>query len=186
MSSRKLKDFEFRLGKLGLGLFIFGTSVSLLFAFIFGVIVGKNIESYPKKIVKSIPNITRQKIIRKPLVVEETAKEEEKDFKLTFYETLGRKNDELGKSEEKKTLVENKYIIQVASFKDRKKAETLNKRLSDMGYDSDVDEIKLKLKGIWFRVQLKGLMNYKDAKKVVATLEKKIRGMKCMIVRDKK
>lgn len=191
MFFRKVKDFEFRLGKLGLGLFVFGTSLSLLVAFIFGVIVGKNIESYPEKIVKSIPRITKQKIVKEPLAVEkieEIAKEEKKDFKLTFYETLASKNDKLDKGigTEKKALVENKYIIQVASFKDIKKAETLDKRLSDMGYDSVVDEIKLKLKGEWFRVRLKGFINYEDAKKVAVTLEKKIKGLKCMIVRDKK
>ncbi len=185
MFFRSVKDFEFRLGKLGLGLFVFGTSLSLLFVFIFGVIVGKNIESYPEKIVKSIPRITNQKIVRKPLIAEEIAKEEKKDFKLTFYDTLARKSDELGKSGGGKALVlvEDKYIIQVASFKERKKAETLHKRLSDMGYDSAVDEIKLKLKGIWFRVQLKGFVNYTDAKKVAVILEKKIKGLKCMIVK---
>ena len=51
MSSRKVRDSEFRLGKLGLILFVFVTSLFLLSAFIFGVIVGKNIESYPEKIV---------------------------------------------------------------------------------------------------------------------------------------
>ena len=186
MSSRTVKGFEFRLGKLGLGLFVFGTSLSLLFAFVFGVIVGKNIESYPEKIVKGIPRITKQKIVRKPLAAEETAKEEKKDFKLTFYDTLARKSDELGKGGGRKALVENKHIIQVASFKDRKKAETLNKRLSDMGYDSAIDEIKLKLKGMWFRVKLKGFVNYEDAKKAAVILEKKIKGLKCMIVRDNK
>lgn len=186
MSSRKVKDFEFRLGKLGLGLFVFGTSLSLLFVFIFGVIVGKNIESYPEKIVKGIPRMTKQKIVRKPLVVEEIAKEEKKDFELTFYDTLASKSNELEKGGEGKALVKKKYIIQVASFKDRKKAETLHKRLSDMGYDSEIDEIKFKLKGIWFRVRLKGFVNYKDAKKVAVILEKKIKGLKCMIVSDKK
>ena len=185
MSSRKVRNFEFKLGKLGLILFVFGTSLFLLSAFIFGVIVGKNIESYPEKIVRGIPGITKQKIVREPVDMRGVAKEEGRDFELTFYDTLARKSDELGKEkrEEKKPPAKKKYMIQAASFKDGKKAEALRKRLLDMGYDSVVGRIELDSKGIWFRIRLMDFATRKDAKKVAAILEKKIKGLKCMIVK---
>ncbi len=185
MSSRKLRDFEFKLGKLGLILFIFGISLFLFFAFIFGVEVGQNIESYTKKNEIVIPAIKKQKIAERPIDVEEAKKKEESDFKLTFYDTLTRKREESRKEKEKNPPVKGKYMVQVASFKDKKKAETLHGKLLDMGYSPKVDLIELNSKGKWFRVRLKGFETSKDAKEVAADLDKKVRWIKCLVVKDK-
>ena len=186
MSSRKIKNFEFKLGKLGLSLFIFGISFFLLVAFIFGVIVGQNIESYPEKIARGIPGITKRKITEKPVDAGKIAKKKESDFKLTFYDTLTRKRKESRKEKEKKHSIKGRYMIQIASFKDRKKAEMLHKKLLNMGYEPMVDMIYLNSKGRWFRVRLKGFETHKDAKKVAAILEKKIKWLSCLIVREGK
>jgi len=184
MSSRKVRDFEFRLGKMGLILFVFVTSIFLLSAFIFGVIVGQNIESYPEKIARSVPGMTKKKIVRKTLDIGEIAKKsEEKDFELTFYDALTSKSEESRIEKEKKPSVNEKYVVQVASFKDKKKAEALHKRLLDMGYNTVIDKIELNSKGRWFRIRLVGFVTHKDAKKVAVILEKKIKGLKCMIMK---
>ena len=184
MSSRKVRDFEFKLGKLGLILFIFGISLFIFFAFLFGVKVGQNSESYTKN-ERSIPGIKKQKIAERPIHVEEAKKKEESDFKLTFYDTLTKKREESRKEKEKDPPVKGKYMVQVASFKDKNKAETLHDKLLDMGYSSKVNVIELNSKGKWFRVQLKGFNTSKDAKEVAAALDKKVRWIKCLVVKDK-
>lgn len=186
MSSRKVKAFEFRLGKLGLFLFVFGISLFLLFAFIFGVIVGQNIETYPEKIARSIPGVTRQKITESHADVERVAKKKEGDFKLTFYDTLTRKREEPGKEKEKTPPVKGKYVVQVASFKDKKKADALHEKLLNMGYHPVVDVIELNSRGRWFRVRLKGFETGKDAKEVAKVLGKKVRWLKCLVIKGER
>jgi cell division protein FtsN len=207
MSSGNARDFEFKLGKLGLLLFTFGIALLLLFSFLFGVMVGKNIETYPEKIAKGIPKAIKEKIVEKSSdVISHTSKEdrskdiekEKDDFKLTFYDTLTKKDKNFKhdmpkevihpkkKREIKKTSVKGQYLIQVASFKDKKKVERLQRKLSDMGYSPRVDETKLSSSGKWFRLRLEGYSTSREARQVSASLEKKIRGLKCLVMRQKK
>jgi len=195
MESRKTGDFEFKLGKFGLILFTFAVSLLLLFSFIFGVIVGKNIESYPEKIVRGIPNTIKEKIARGKGPVPEI-KEEEKEkkkpkeekkkdeFKLTFYDTLTDK----AKTGEAKTGEVKKYIytIQVASFKERMKTEALASRLKKMKLSPVIDKIKLASSGTWFRVKLEGFPSYDEAEKKSKFVEGRIRGLKCLIIKNTK
>ena len=205
MESRKTGDFEFKLGKFGLVLFTFAVSLLLLFSFIFGVIVGKNIESYPEKIVRGIPNTIKKKItrgkepvpeIKEQEKVAKTPEEEKKkdEFKLTFYDTLTDKA-KTGKVKtgevttgEVKTGEITKYIytIQVASFKERDKTEALAARLKKMKLSPAIDKIKLTSSGTWFRVKLEGFTSYDEAKKKSKFVESKIRGLKCLIIKNKK
>lgn len=190
MESRKTGDFEFKLGKFGLILFTFAVSLLLLFSFIFGVIVGKNIESYPEKIVRGIPNTIKEKIARGKGPVPEI-KEEEKEkkkpkeekkkdeFKLTFYDTL---TDKAKTGEAKKYI----YTIQVASFKERVKTEALASRLTKLKLSPVIDKIKLASSGTWFRVKLEGFPSYDEAEKKSKFVEGRIRGLKCLIIKNKK
>jgi cell division septation protein DedD len=50
MASGNTKNFELKLGRAGLIIVIFGMAALLCSAFIFGVNVGKNIDTYPEKI----------------------------------------------------------------------------------------------------------------------------------------
>jgi cell division septation protein DedD len=50
MASGNIKNFELKLGRTGLVILIAGVTALLCSAFIFGVTVGKNIDSYPEKI----------------------------------------------------------------------------------------------------------------------------------------
>lgn len=95
MQPRKGKDFELRLGKLGLTVFVLGMSLALLVVFAFGVKVGKDIDSYPARIVGIIPGF-QGKVLGGPEGREKKPEgaEEKGSFKLGFYDSLaGKKAD---------------------------------------------------------------------------------------------
>lgn len=50
MKSGNIKNFELKIGKAGLIIIVFGMAVLLCTSFLFGVDVGKNIDTYPDKI----------------------------------------------------------------------------------------------------------------------------------------
>lgn len=56
MLTKNTKKFEFTLGRVGLTLFILGMSGLLFGVFLFGVMMGKNIDTYPEKIVRILPD----------------------------------------------------------------------------------------------------------------------------------
>lgn len=95
MLPRKGKDFELKLGKLGLTVFVLGMSLALLGVFAFGVKVGKDIDSYPAKIVGIIPGLQGKVLGGTENQDKKTEAAGEKgNFKLGFYESLsGKKAD---------------------------------------------------------------------------------------------
>jgi len=202
MPSQKSGDFEFKLGKFGLMVFTFGISLLLLFSFIFGVIVGKHIESYPEKIARGIPKAIKEKITKKADETMELKTGEKEEFELTFYDTLPKKSEEKVLKEEtekkpapkvlakppttEKTAPKEGYLIQVASFKDKGRMEKLKKRLSTMGYTPRVDKISLSSSGKWFRVKLEGFDTFDEAATAATSIEKNIGGLKCLVTKYKK
>ena len=64
MRPQRMKEFEFRLGKLGLVLFVIGISFLLFLTFVTGVMVGVNMEGNPDQISQGIPGILKQKVGR--------------------------------------------------------------------------------------------------------------------------
>jgi len=99
MQMQRKKSFEIRLRKTGFVLFTFGVSCLLLIAFVFGVMVGKNIESYPEKITGVIPGLIKKKIAAAPISLPDVAVRPEdvressdaattEDVRLTFYDNL--------------------------------------------------------------------------------------------------
>lgn len=60
MTSRNQKNFEFKLGKQGLFLFVVGMSLLLFVVFVSGVMVGIHIDAYPERIAQSIPDIIKR------------------------------------------------------------------------------------------------------------------------------
>jgi len=205
--SQKTGEFEFKLGRSGLMFFTFVIALVLLFSFVCGVMVGKNIESYPEKIARGIPGAIR-KTITKSMDIEpdaagrdatpDTVKEEEK-VEFTFYDTLKQTGENV-----KETFTDKKvpspdttyappekkqaggpYTIQVASFRDKGMTGALMEKLSQMGYDPRVDEVTLQTSGKWFRVKLQGVATYDEARTVASLLEKKIKGIKCLIIKNR-
>lgn len=199
------RDFELKLGKLGVVLFTLGISCLLLVSFIFGVMVGLNIESAPEDIALSIPRLIKQRIARapegEPAKPEEgqgeearkTPKGEKDEFKLSYFDTLTKKSDAVKSPELKGTkepppgaagkapAAKGKFILQVASLQDRAKAEELRGTLIQMGYDPFVDMADLPGKGKWYRVKLRGFETREDARRVGAEIERKIKGLQCLV-----
>jgi cell division protein FtsN len=206
MEYRK-RDFELRLGKLGVVLFTLGISCLLLASFIFGVMVGLNIESAPEDIAKSIPRLIKQKIVKAPEEGEAPKQEEGReegpkrppaegkdDFKLSFFDTLTRKSDavkpsvESGdkkesppKAAEKAKAAKGKFVLQVVSVQDRSKAEEMKGTLIQMGYDPVVDVAEIPGRGKWYRVKLRGFETREDARRVAQEIERKLKGVQCLV-----
>jgi len=209
MQIKRSRGFELRLSKLGVTLFTLGVSCLLLIAFALGVMVGKNIETYPARITGAIPGLIREKIARTPLDpgvavapgdIRESRKE---DLKLTFYDTLtGKKKGETkeempppGVQEEKSPVKEKpavqeqpqakeNYIVRVASLRDEKKAQELQKKLSGMGYLSMLDTREVDNKGTFYRISLRGFETKDEATKAADLVQKKMK-LKCLVVNAK-
>lgn len=73
MVSKNPKNFEFKLGKQGLLLFVAGMSLLLFTVFIIGVMVGAHIDAYPEKIAQSIPSIIRRQLSHPEVTAEKVA-----------------------------------------------------------------------------------------------------------------
>ena len=211
MRPQRMKEFEFRLGKLGLVLFVVGISCLLFLAFVTGVVVGVNMEGNPEQVAEGIPGIIKQKVGRAtPGEAEKGTGEEarkaesaEKDkFPLTFFDTLTKgkgstpadpvqpkakkeenRRDEAAPEKARTTTASaGKFVIQVASLQDRKKAEDLRDRLNSLGHHSYIDSAELSDRGRWYRVKLKGFETREEAQKVVEGLQAKVKGLQCLIL----
>jgi cell division protein FtsN len=206
MEYRK-RDFELKLGKLGVVLFTLGISCLLLASFIFGVMVGLNIESAPEDIAKSIPRLIKQKIAKAPEDGESPKQEggqeegpkraltgEKDDLKLSYFDTLTKKSDAVKpsvelkdkkepspKAAEKTPAAKGKFILQVVSMQDRSKAEEMRGTLIQMGYDPVVDVAEIPNKGKWYRVKLRGFETREDARRVAQEIERKLKGVQCLV-----
>ena len=106
MAAKNVHRFEFRMGRLGLFLFVVGMSGLLFAVFLFGVDVGKNIDTYPGKIAGYIPDQIRNRTgwttgASKPAAIRKEEKKWEgddadRDVDLTFYDTLAKKQGDAG------------------------------------------------------------------------------------------
>ncbi len=203
MQNRRVRSFELRLGKTGVILFTLGVSCLLLVSFVLGVMVGKNIETYPEKITDAIPGLIRDKIARTPVTPgvvaapEETAgtgKTGKEEQKLTFFDTLGGKKGDVREDAPPPAVKEEKppakevreavaapeeFVIQVASLRNEAKARQLYKSLKDMGYQPTLDTRDLK-EGKFYRVLLGGYKTRDEAAAAADILEKKTK-TKCMV-----
>jgi cell division protein FtsN len=215
MRPQRMKEFEFRLGKLGLVLFVIGISFLLFLSFVTGVMVGVNMEGNPDQVSQGIPGILKQKVGRAATPGEAgeaekgTGEEGKKagaadksEFKLTFFDTLSkgkgsgqadapqqtakkqesRQEDVTADAARTSTASVGKFVIQVASLQDRKKAEDLRNRLSSIGYEPYIDSAELSDRGRWYRVKLKGFETKEQAQKVVDGLQAKVKGLQCLIL----
>ncbi|MBW2630462.1 MAG: type IV pilus secretin PilQ [Deltaproteobacteria bacterium] len=143
-------------------------------------------ESKTKKLEKVLIFITPH--ILKPDVVSETG-EAEKDGERGEIETepSASKSNETGSPKTKEKISKDsekgacKYVIQVASLKEKSNMENLTKRLSDMGYSPTVTEIGNTSSGKWFVVSLKGYQTRREAMDVSASLERSGHGLKCIV-----
>lgn len=101
MASRNVKNFEFKLGKLGLLIFTCGMALLVFAVFLFGVKVGKDMDSFPERYSPRIPDMIKgwlpwTKGERRVAAKDTGSKPASQDgpFDLTFYDTLSKKQTE--------------------------------------------------------------------------------------------
>ena len=153
MTSKNVRVFELKLGKRALILFIVGMSCLLFVVFLFGVTVGKNIDTYPEKYSRGFRGMMMEKLgwssnrAETAVSVGETAKEtakaggeeivpEEKKAPVAAAAASDEKQPSVPaatQTEIKPPGEQEKYQIQVGSFKEKEKADQLCKKLTGLG-----------------------------------------------------
>jgi cell division protein FtsN len=238
MASGNVKNFELRLKRLGLIIVITGMAALICFAFLLGVNVGENIDTYPEKIAalprKVLAFIWRPAEIQTP---QEDSKDEE-NIDLTYYNNLtskkglakeqpvaakkdsiepqppqttaslakgneesanvganietqkksaatkeAAKDDSKSKTKEAPAFTppnKQKFIIQVASLKEKAKAYQLNKKIAALGFEALIVPTEIKGKGTWYRVVISGFESKAQAQAAAAKISKKT-GTNCII-----
>jgi DedD protein len=73
------------------------------------------------------------------------------------------------------------FNLQVASYKQRAKAEETAKRLVPLGFKPRVLAVDLPAKGRWYRVVVSGFESREAAQKAAARISKKIKGLSCIV-----
>jgi cell division protein FtsN len=242
MASGNIKNIELKVGKAGLIIIVVGMAVLLCTAFLFGVDVGKNIDTYPDKISalpqKALALVWRPAKIRAAQIAPDnkggqnqpqSQTPNQENIDLTFYNTLTNKkgaqkelsipekqpvflppqngeetvpgnfnieaqNPPVPVKEKTKEKVDpkakepvpsvasnkQKFIIQVASLKDKAKANKIIKKIDSLGFTSEVIKIESKGKGILFRVIVSGFENKAQAQEAEQKISQKT-GTSCII-----
>ena len=203
MTSKNVRVFELKLGKRALILFILGMSCLLFVVFLFGVTVGKNIDTYPEKYSRGFRGMMMEKLgwssnRPEPIVTaSETAKEIAKaGVEEIVPEEKKTPNAAPMVSDERRPLPpaavqaerkappeQEKYQIQVGSFKEKGKADQLCKNLTALGFSPRVTEMKVPNKGKWMRITLEGFESREDAQKAADGVARKIKGLSCVVLR---
>ena len=263
MATGNAKNFELKIGKTGLFIVIAVMAALLCAAFLFGIDMGQNIETYPEKITalpqRALALVWRPARIRmaqqnvqqsnSPVAQEPPAAAEEENIDLNYYKTLTSKkglakadafkenqqvvvtvkNEEEAQKgkfhiepqnqlvtqnqtatpketvKEKKTLqeketvkqkevpkmetsaeesnhVKHKFIVQVASLKDKSKAYQINKKIDSLGFKSKIIKTEIKGKGIMYRVVASGLNDKEQAQQAAKKISAKT-GSNCIVKR---
>jgi len=238
MATGNIKNFELKVGKAGLIIIVVGMAVLLCTAFLFGVDVGKNIDTYPDKIAalpqKALALVWQPAKIRAAQNAPDNKNgpsqpQTQENIDLTFYNDLtskkgipkeqpvpekqpvffppqngeetvtgnfnvkpqnapvpvNEKTKEKGDIKAKEISPstasnKQKFIIQVASLKDKTIANKMNKKISSLGFISQVIKVDVKGKGVFFRVIVSGFENKVQADEAGKKITKKT-GTDCII-----
>jgi cell division septation protein DedD len=203
MTSKNVRVFELKLGKRALILFILGMSCLLFVVFLFGVTVGKNIDTYPEKFSRGFRGMMMEKLgwsTNRPetiVTAGETAKEtakagveeivpEEKKTTVAAPVTSEERQPLLPAAAQtaiKPPAQQEKYQIQVGSFKEKGKADQLCKKLTALGFSPRVAETQVPKKGKWMRITLEGFESREDAQKAADGVAEKIKGLSCVVLK---
>jgi hypothetical protein len=238
MATGNIKNFELKIGKTGLIIIVAGMSAFLCAAFLFGVDVGKNIDTYPDKIA-ALPQRVLALVWRPARIgIAQNAPDNkngqhqssvEKNIDLTFYDDLtskkgianvdsipekqppnlqtkneeeaakGNFNIEAQKpsqaANEKSTATQepkvkeaaadvasgkNQFIVQAASLKEKKKADQVSKKISSLGFKTQIIKTEIKGKGTMFRVTALGFENKVQAQEAAQKISSKT-GTNCIV-----
>ncbi len=238
MKSGNVKNFELKVGKAGLIIIVVGMAVLLCTAFLFGVDVGKNIDTYPDKIAalpqKALALVWKPAKIRAAQSAPDNKNrpsqpQNQENIDLTFYNDLtskkgipkeqpvsekqpvifppqkgeetvtgnfnvetqnppvpvNEKTREKGEPKAKEVALsvasnKQKFIIQVASLKEKTNANKIIKKLDSLGFSSQLVKCESKGKGILFCVVVSGFENKVQAQEAALKISKKT-GKSCII-----
>jgi cell division protein FtsN len=203
MASKNVRVFELKLSKRALILFILGMSCLLFVVFLFGVTVGKNIDTYPEKYSRGFGGVMMEKLgwsSNRPEVTAsagETAKEtvktgdhiivpEEKKTNVVAPASSDEKQPTFPPADQTKIyppVEKEKYQIHVGSFKEKGKADQLCKKLSALGFSPRVAEVEVPKKGKLMRVTLEGYDSREDAQKAADRVASNINGLSCIVLK---
>jgi len=187
MPLKKTKNFEFRLSKEGVILFVTGMSFLIFLSFFFGFMVGMHIEAYPENVLNFIPKMVRSTFFAKQLPITK----EEKVTPLPAPKTdasSGEKALPPQKQEPLPTTAEEEkreahepedaknYFIQAGSFQNRRLAFQLKKKLMDLGFQPKVVQ-----KGKWSKVIIDGFSNNEEAKEAAQFINESLNGVDCLV-----
>jgi len=178
---------------------IMGGMVFIFAVFILGVVVGIHLEKERLRISRGSSSHVGIERGGPPHVDEELRKpskpEKEEEMRLTFHDTLTKKETPVKKEKEIKEVkkekpeplppkeakevsrakvLEDYYYVQVGSFQEKEKAEVLSTMLIKRGYSVHVIPVSIEGKGLWYRVRLGGYKSMKEAQEIkekVATEE---------------
>jgi cell division septation protein DedD len=246
MASGNIKNFELKLGRTGIVIVIAGMVALLFGAFLFGVAIGENIDTYPGKIAllpqKLLALVWRPAKIRadqttaeNKTVQNQLKAQEEQD--LTFFNILTSEKGAVQESPipDKKSAVDapaaqlllpqpkndataasispdpevkkqqaaasgtavdvieakikeaepavaangGKFVVQVASLKEKAKANQMNKKISALGLTPRIVETNVPGKGKWFRVVVEGFSSKAQAQTAADKISNKtgVRGV---------
>ena len=276
MTAKNLRQFEFKLGKLGLALFIVGLSVLVFAGFLLGVQVGRNIDTYPEMMARGIPGkilgmvgLTSPAIHpelpagpmdkepveapagegqaektpegeskapdaaaapppptpaadakENPVAPDTTASEKPPlpplpvprsaasalpsgPVKASAADNKGKETAKkektapeakasskpAAKDETKKdkapAVKTGRFTVQVVSFREKEKAESLGKKIRALGYTPDVSITDVPGKGQWYRVTVEGFDSKPSADRAADTMTKQIKGISCVVKANK-
>ncbi|MDZ4165112.1 MAG: SPOR domain-containing protein [Smithellaceae bacterium] len=73
------------------------------------------------------------------------------------------------------------YLIQVASFREREKADKFCVEIVRLGYKPEVEQASQNEAGLWFRVVIRNFSTIEDARKASHKLDENIRGVKSVV-----
>ncbi|MGB5217825.1 MAG: SPOR domain-containing protein [Smithella sp.] len=248
MAAGNERNFELKIGRTGIIIVITGMTALLCASFLFGIDVGKNIDTYPGKITsmpqralalvwrpakmqiaQGVPEeninlnyhdaLTSKKGLSNmeptmekqpsatPVQNEEEAqkgkfniesnnqpvatdeKKAEKEEAQTIeeiitQEDIKKEKKETQASKEEKDNSKNKtgsrFIVQVAALKEKSKAGEIHKKISAMGYHTEIVKAEIKGKGTMFRVIASGFDDQAKAQKVAGAITQKT-GTKCIV-----
>jgi cell division septation protein DedD len=202
MTSKNVRVFELKLGKRALILFIVGMSCLLFVVFLFGVTVGKNIDTYPEKYSRGFRGIMMGKLgwsssrAETAVSAGETATETAKAGVEEIVPEEKKAPLAVAASDEKQPSVPavtqteirppdepEKYQIQVGSFKEKEKADQLCKKLTGLGFSPRITEMQVPKKGKWMRLTLEGFENREDAQKAAELVARTVKGLNCVVLR---
>jgi cell division protein FtsN len=75
----------------------------------------------------------------------------------------------------------SRYLIQVISLREKKKADEVRKKLVGLGYSPRIVMVELEGRGTWHRVVLEGFESQEKAQKAKKRISEAIRGVTCVI-----